>query len=222
MFRGVPPELHGVTDKLWDVGFPPNFSYPSFVKVLREEFPTRDIGVFSNWAPIVTTLLEQDISYSKFTAKKDYWITQHTLDYLKDHDPLLLFVQFDECDHAGHIFGYCTDQQNAQVLATDEMMRKICNKLDERNLLKDKLLLFVTDHGGIKQDYGPVLYDHGGDSDDEVRIFFGALGRSVAHGKLNSPFYFGDVAAIVLHALGVKAPSSWTAKVPEGLFVSDG
>jgi predicted AlkP superfamily pyrophosphatase or phosphodiesterase len=209
MLHGVPPELHGVTSPRWNRGFPLDFAYPSFVKVVRQAFPTRDIAVFANWSPIIKVLVE-NISYSRFTSKNDTVIVQHTLDYLENHNPVLLFLQLDECDVMGHKAGYFTKEHEAQLLATDEMMQRICNKLDEKKL-NNRLLLFVTDHGGNGT-------HHGGESEDEVKIFFGAMGSTVARRNLSS-FYFEDIAAIVLNALKVEPPSSWTAKVPEGLFV---
>lgn len=84
--------------------------------------------------------------------------------------------------------------------------------MKERTLLDDTLFMVVTDHGGTPGG------SHGGDSEAETRVFFGAAGKTA---DSETPIIDGDnrdIAAIAACALRVECPESWTARVPTGVF----
>jgi len=46
---------------------------------------------------------------------------------------------------------------------------------------------------------------------------FAARGKTVKHGTIGD-MEIRDTAAIILHALGLQQPKSWTARIPENFF----
>ena len=51
-----------------------------------------------------------------------------------------------------------------------------------------------------------------------MTVFWGACGPGVAPGGQIQGLRTMDTAAVVIHALGLKIPGIWDAKVPPGLF----
>ena len=79
-------------------------------------------------------------------------------------------------------------------------------------MLDDTLLMVVNDHGGTPGG------SHGGDTEAETTVFFGAAGKTVDR---DTPIVDGDnrdIAAIAAYALGLECPETWTSRVPTGVF----
>jgi arylsulfatase A-like enzyme len=76
---------------------------------------------------------------------------------------------------------------------------------------KDALILLTTDHGGIKN-------GHGGDSEEELNIIWGARGEGIEPGKTLKEVSNMSIAAVVLTAFGKKIPDYFDSKVPDGLW----
>jgi hypothetical protein len=82
-------------------------------------------------------------------------------------------------------------------------------------MLEDTLLLLEADHGGTPNyGYGG---QHGGATEAEKYVSFFAAGPGVLAGEIGD-MLVRDTPAVILHALGIPQPESWTARVPAGLF----
>ena len=211
MLLGVGPETHGLTNQIVrSTPYDPNAPYPSIFRVARAAMPQARLAAFSNWDPINRGIIEENLGVDKFTADSDAAICGQVTDYLDAHDPALLFVQFDEVDGAGGKFGFGQEGCLEKIAETDALIGKIVEKYRERGYARDTLFIVSADHGGNG-------YGHGGDSDAEKLIFIGCAGKSVKPGKI-ADMNVRDIAAVAAAALGLEAPWSWTAKVPEGIF----
>ncbi|MDR2686892.1 MAG: alkaline phosphatase family protein [Oscillospiraceae bacterium] len=210
MLHGVGPEAHGLTNAIvssrpYDIDSP----YPSIFRVVREAMPEASLAAFSNWNPINTGIIEENLGVHKETAGDDDGVCEKILAYLDTGDPALLFVQFDEVDGAGQ-FGFGSERFLEQVTRADALLGKIAAKYREKGYAEDTLFIVSADHGGSG-------YGHGGDSDDEKLIFIGCAGKTVRPGAIEK-MNVRDIAAVAAAALGLEAPGTWTAKVPEGIF----
>jgi len=174
--------------------------------------PEAVLASICNWSAVNIGIIEDGIGVEKWNEANDPAVAAHVVGYLQKNDPTLLYVHFDSCDAAGHGNGYGSTQHLAAVTAVDGLIGEIYAVLEQRNLLDDTLLMVVTDHGGTPGG------SHGGNSDAEMIIFFGAAGKTV---DWDNPIEDGDnrdIAAIAAYALGLEIPEAWTSRVPTGVF----
>jgi len=210
MLHGVGPETHKLTNNVVRaVPYDPGSPYPSVFRVAREAMPGANLAAFSNWSPINTGIIEENLGVHKETAGSDAEVCERILAYLNANDPVLLFVQFDEVDGAGQ-YGFGSERFLEYITKADALIGRIAAKYNEKGYAEDTLFIVSADHGGNG-------YGHGGDSDAEKLIFIGCAGKTVKAGTIEK-MNVKDIAAIAAHALGLEAPETWTAKVPEGIF----
>ena len=210
MLHGVTPGAHRLTNSIvGERAYPADSPYPSVFRVIRENNPDATLASFTNWNPINVGIVEDGLSVHKDSAT-DAPMTDKICDYVKKNDPTLLFVQFDEVDHAGHTYGYETKQHLDQITATDELIGKIYDTYDEMGYLEDTLFIVTADHGGTGK-------SHGGLSDAEKYVMLAATGKTVGSGEIID-MEIRDCASVILYALGYEQPDSWTGRVPSGLF----
>ncbi|MCL2300163.1 MAG: alkaline phosphatase family protein [Firmicutes bacterium] len=211
MLHGVGPKTHGLTNAVvsrqpYDAASP----YPSIFRVAREAMPGARLASFSNWNPINSGIIEENLDVHKDTGN-DAEVCDKLLAYLDSNDPALLFVQFDEVDGAGHKFGYGAKLFLEKITEIDALIGKIVAKYREKGWAEDTLFIVSADHGGNR------LHGHGGRSKAEKLIFIGCAGKTVKPGKI-AKMNVRDIPAVAAAALGLEPPETWTGKVPEGLF----
>lgn len=210
MLHGVTPGAHRLTNAIvGERAYPADSPYPSVFRVIRENNPDATLASFTHWYPINIGIIEDGLGVHKDSAT-DAPLTEKICDYVKKNDPTLLFVQFDEVDHAGHSAGYGTQTHLDQITATDELIGKIYDAYDEMGYLEDTLFIVTADHGGTG-------LSHGGLSDAEKYVMLAATGKTVENGEIID-MEIRDCASVILYALGYEQPDSWTGRVPSGLF----
>ena len=212
LLLGVGPEQHGLTNNIVrSAPYDPRSPYPSVFRVAREAMPGAELAAISNWDPINRGIVEENLGVAKLTAASDAAVCALALDYLDAHDPALLFVHFDEVDGAGGVFGFGQGGFLEKITETDALIGRIVEKYREKGYAEDTLFVVSADHGGNG-------FSHGGASDAEKLIFIGFAGKTVKPGSI-AAMNIRDIAAVTAFALGLEAPQSWTARVPEGIFV---
>ena len=210
MLHGVTPGAHRLTNAIvGERAYPTDSPYPSVFRVIRENNPDAKLASFTNWNPINIGIIEDGLGVHKDSAT-DAPLTEKICDYVKKNDPTLLFVQFDEVDHAGHTAGYGTKAHLDQITATDELIGKIYDTYAEMGYLENTLFMVTADHGGTGK-------SHGGLSDAEKYVMLAATGKTVENGEIID-MEIRDCPSVILYALGYEQPDSWTGRVPSGLF----
>ncbi len=221
MLHGVKPEYHRLTNGICDtVEYDRQSPYPSLFREIRKKYPDAPMASISNWNPINFGIIENGLDVYKDTAGEDEDVTAKTCEYLSHTIPKMLFVQFDWVDGYGHFYGYGADSPKylEQIHKTDGFIGEIYKKYEEAGVLDKTLFIVTADHGGTPGDGNGGGGSHGGDSDAEKYVYFGATGYSVKkHGHIED-MAIRDTAAIVLYALGVDIPETWDGRVPSGLF----
>ncbi len=221
LFHGVSTEIHGETNSTVGNPYDPDSPYPSFMRVIHEANPDAKLASFTTWDDINVGIIEDNIGVYKVNPADDADNVAKMVEYLRENDPEVLYVQFDQVDKYGHGAGFGSQHYVNQLNVTDELIGQLYKKLDEFGLLENTLILMTADHGGTESG------NHGGDSVEEMTVMLAAAGKTVVNGgKMTSLDQYGneqqpeitDIAAIVLYALGYEAPSTWTATVPGGLF----
>ena len=109
--------------------------------------------------------------------------------------------------------GYGTKEHLQAITQADERYGRIYDKYAAAGVLDETLFMVVSDHGGTPEK------THGGTSDAEKIITFAAAGRHINSGCSFEKAEIRDLAPITAFALGAPIPETWTAKIPQGLFV---
>ncbi len=211
ILHGVLPEFHGCTNSS-SGPYPSDSPYPSIFKIIRENDEECELASFNNWSVINNTEIEAGLNIYMDTGDDDTE-TSKIVDYLSNHQPKLMFVQFDSVDGAGHSYGNNSTQYMSQITHVDGLIGEIYDKMVETGMMEDTLLIVTADHGHTASG------GHGGSSKDEMTIMLACAGKTVVKGTMGDAEN-RDVAAITLYALGLedKQPATYTAKVPGNLF----
>lgn len=90
MLHGVEPEVHKLTNSIvgserYDI----NSEYPSFFRVIRENYPDANLASFCNWDPINYGIIEENLNVH-MEHDDDEPLTDKIIDYINKND----FVQF--------------------------------------------------------------------------------------------------------------------------------
>ena len=225
---GVKPEIHELTNdivcsasyingplrngQLPDatvVHRPKEAELPTVFKLVRNAMPDAKLSAFSNWTPINDGIIEQDIDVV-FDCGGDQALTDKICEEIKKNHPTLFFVQYDSVDGVGHTTGYNNEIYYEKLNEIDRYMGQIYDTIVAEGIADDTLFIVTADHGGID-------HFHGGTSDEEKYVFFGAAGKTVAD-KHDLDMFIRDIPAITCKALGVDGNPDWDSKVPDGMF----
>ena len=212
MLLGAEPAAHGLTNGYISCHPYENDALPSVFRRIRALYPDAYLASVVNWEPINIGIVEDWIGVDKRTADNDAAVTAEVLDCIS-RKPMFLFVQLDETDGAGHHFGYGTQGHLDKITEIDALVGKMYDAYVEQGIADETLFLCIADHGG-------QAHSHGGWSETEKYVFLAAAGTDVPHGKIGHAVT-KDVAAIVLHALGIEVPpyaeGVFTSQIPDGI-----
>lgn len=148
-------------------------TWPHFFARLKSVDPSLDLRSISHWAPIntvITTQADQELNVTTDQAVADAAVA-----LLQTGDADVIFLQFDDVDHAGHGFGFSpnTPQYMAAIEIVDQQIGPILQAVDQRPADEEWLIIATTDHGGN----GPS--GHGGITAIEQRLFTIVSGGTV-------------------------------------------
>ncbi len=219
--HGVLPEHHGVNENAgveeatasWT-----NAKFPSFLKVVRDNYPDARVGALYSWCGI-NGMVEANAGIDEINTNGNdvdlmNYITGTYLDGAKyDTAPKALFIHLHDPDSAGHTYGYYTSEQYVNALeSSDAYIGQIYDAYAALGILDETLFMVTADHGGAGQ-------GHGGMSDGEQYVLFAAKGHTVEAGANKiTDVENRDTAAIALYALGIAQPETYTGTIPAGLF----
>lgn len=218
ILHGVAADVHNINGNPIDSSYP----YPSVFNVVRQADKDANLCCIVNWDPIYTEMVEQDIGVIEDRAEDDLVVTRKVIAALNSYFPEIMFIQFDHLDGVGHGHGYGPNNPSyvkyQKVL--DDYVDRILTAYDDAGIFDDTLFILTTDHGGTfyyENEGTQSTGSHGGDSPEEMTVFLGVYGKTVANITMEN-MKNRDVAAIAIAALGLEIPEIWTSRVPEGLF----
>lgn len=165
MLTGVWSNKHGVKDN----SFSGNHlgAYPSIFKYIKRINPKEKIVSICSWAPINEYLMNNaDIRIN--TNEDDKATKDSAISHLENDDPDIMFLHFDDVDHAGHQFGFDTtvSEYMQAISKVDAYIGEVLQALNKRPEIskEDWLIIISTDHGGN-------INGHGGNTYAEKNIF---------------------------------------------------
>ncbi|CAG8632562.1 11419_t:CDS:2 [Ambispora gerdemannii] len=235
VLHGVLPDKHGLKNGDVEAGVPydENSKYPSIYKLLADSSKDIKMASYAAWQAINTGIIELSVKvdfYAPLTHENIFWrwwllfkhnwlknsvydytVVSRLIDYIRnpENDNVkLLLVHLTDVDEHGHGHGFGSQPYLNQIKIMDSQVAKILEAIDEAGWRDDSLVIMTTDHGGIGR-------SHGGDSDQEVNVFFAVRGAGIEPGsKIESEVTNMDSAALILEALGKKIPEWFDAKLP--------
>lgn len=213
ILTGVDYETHGFTNdsasKTQRGSDSPNNSIFFYV---RRAYPDALLASYCNWSAINHGIIENDLHVHKVNRKSDALVTEAIVHDLRAGNvPKLMFVQFDEVDHAAHSHGGFSDEYYDAVVKADKYLGDIYDAVEAEGLMKDSLFLVVADHG-------ETTNGHGGSTPEESSAVLAVAGHSVNATVLAEGVHNRDVSAIALYALGIAQPEHFISAVPADLF----
>ena len=210
MFHGVAPEQHQIDD---EHPCPDSTPWASFMSLARQTWPECQLASFSCWEPINTHIIERSAA-CHLVSLPDPELVRAATEYIRAHDPKILFMQLDLIDAAGHKHGYGSRLYLDQIALHDALVGQLVDAIQDAGMLDDSLVLLVSDHGGTKR-------SHGTRHPDCMAIFWGCRGPDIVQGGTpQAEVNVMDTAAVVARALGLPRPARWGAQVPAGVFCS--
>ncbi len=213
MIMGAGPEQHGVTSNDWEpdrFDIAPTFRgpagmFPTVFGELRSQRPKSVIAVLHDWNGFAR-LIEPGIPNVVEHVKGSPETAGLAVAYLQRHRPDLLFIHFDDVDHAGHEIGHGTPQYIAAIEEVDRLIGLVLEALKANGMLATAAVLVTADHGGVGK-------KHGGATMAEIEIPWILAGPGVAKGrKIRSAVNTFDTAPTIAHMLGIKPHSAWIGK----------
>lgn len=149
--------------------------FPSFYKYLNDFDSSLHTVSICHWAPINNFIIQNHADF-KVSVNTDMEVATLAASYLSVNDPDVIFLHFDDADHAGHSYGFSpmTNEYIAAIEGIDLHIGAILAAIGQRPTYnqEDWLILVSTDHGGIGT-------GHGGNSLEEQNVFVIASSPSV-------------------------------------------
>ena len=155
MFMGAGPELHGYTQ--WGSKTPELPSrvlnqhgiFPTIFQLLRDAQPEAEIGCLYEWDGI--KYLVDTLSLSHYAQAPDYNKHPEALctmaeTYIKEKQPTLLAVCFDNPDHVGHQAGHYTPEYYAKLKELDTYVARMIQAVKDAGMLKETIFIVTADH----------------------------------------------------------------------------
>lgn len=154
MLTGVWHTKHNVQDNNFTN---PNYiNYPDFLSRAESYNPNLRTISLVNWAPINDIIIKNaDV---KTNLSTDLAVKNAAVNALKNDNPDILFLDFDDVDHAGHSYGFSSavPQYISALQTTDAYIGEIVNTMKNRATYnnEDWLVVLTTDHGAVDNGHG--------------------------------------------------------------------
>jgi phosphopentomutase len=208
--HGVSPFVHGQFTGGGADPIPDNSAFPSVFRVLSEgNLSGVSIG---SWPPINRHFIESNLPlHRKYISQSDRATAKIFKSFFGDKggDASLVFVDFDECDVAGHRKGYFTLEQEDCLVYIDHLIGDMLSEI--RRLPGENYFIVTTDHGGG----GLNPYGHGSDRSRDMTIFWACSGPGIPKGvELQGAISILDTPVVISTILRRPIPQTWEGQVP--------
>lgn len=170
---GVWSDKHLVTNNNFDGNDYDN--YPSFFKHIDDYDAALHTVSICHWSPINDFIIADNADF-KLSVNSDLAVADQAATYLSVNDPDVMFLHFDDVDHAGHSNGFSplTSEYISAIEGVDAHIGTVIASMEQRPTFseEDWLIIVTTDHGGLG-------FSHGGNSIEERNVFVIASGNNI-------------------------------------------
>mgnify|MGYP002672634629 FL=1 len=222
MFMGAGPELHGYTQ--WGSKTPELPSrelnqhgiFPTIFQLLRDNQPKAEIGCLYEWDGIkyLVDSLSLDFNYHVPNSQKTPQdLCQQAVKYIKEKQPNLVAICFDNPDHVGHADGHDTPAYYTKLKELDTYVGQIVQAVKDAGMIENTIFILTSDHGGINK-------GHGGKTMMEMETPFIISGKNISKGicfdDISMMQY--DVASTIAYIFNLQQPQVWIGRPMKSLF----
>lgn len=157
MVTGVVPIKHGIQ---WNADLPltkPIYpGYPTIFQLAKKAgFTTAMSAGKSKFTTLaVPGSLDEEFVPEKSTTE-DPEVTGHAVEFIRDHQPQVLFVHLPSDDNVGHAKGWGTPEQLKALATADGCIGQIIKAVDDAKLTDSTAFIITADHGGFGRQHGP-------------------------------------------------------------------
>jgi hypothetical protein len=211
-----------------------NYAYPSIFKLLKEQYPSKKIGVYSTWLDNRTKLVGDGLAKTNH-LKVDYFsdgyeldtvqfphdklanyihliderVTQDAVRSIKENAPDLSWVYLEYTDDMGHRYGD-SPELTAALNKLDNQIGKLYDAILYRtkNFKEDWLFFITTDHGRSEKDGK----GHGGQSFRQRSTWIVSNKKLNNYANLSYPAIV-DIMPSLANFLSVKIPTPFQYEI---------
>lgn len=138
-------------------------NYPPLFKRIEDFNSNLHTVSICNWNPINDYIVNNHADY-KLNVSSDADVSSEASTYLFTNDPDLMFLHFDDVDHAGHSDGFSPNVSEyiIAIEAVDALLIPIVQSISQRPNYanEDWLVLITSDHGGVGTSHGGTSIEH--------------------------------------------------------------
>jgi hypothetical protein len=207
ILSGFPSDEHGIHS---NDCLQANESHPTIFKLLRDDFPKAEMGVFYNWKSIGCYQEQNVVNRSKRLLVTGR-VANSAIRYLKKKKPKFLFIYLGSVDHAGHSAGGSSRLYKYTLEKTDKYIGKILKALRDTGMMDDTLVVLTADHG-----HHPTSKKH---SSKNHPVPFMVLGKGIQKGEIKEKMKNNMVAPLVRHALTGRPSIGFNLDFPDFYFL---
>ena len=139
------------------------FNFPPIFKYAEDFDDNLNTVSICNWNPINDNIV-QNYSDFKLNVSSDYDVSSEASTYITNNDPDLIFLHFDDVDHAGHNYGFSPNitEYITSIEAVDDLLDPVMQAIYQRPnyLNEDWIILVTSDHGGVGTSHGGTSIEH--------------------------------------------------------------
>ena len=211
--------LTGVTSNDWRIdnyNLPPvvtteNSRYPDIFYILKKTDHSLKTAAIHQWDGF-GNLYDHQFVDIEATCKDERATADKVIEVIKNDKPNFLFIHFDQCDHAGHVYGHMTPNYLKAVELADQLAGEIVNSTKEAGIFDETLFIIVADHGGKGK-------DHGHETLQGNEVPFILYGNSIKKGyEIPALVRLYDVAATSAFVFHAEMPQAWEGRPVECAF----
>jgi predicted AlkP superfamily pyrophosphatase or phosphodiesterase len=204
MFHSVPPTRHGILTNDYSPMVRP---IPGLFEQVRSAAKTS--ATFYTWDVLrdlsrplmVSRTYHVEVNYENL-KDSDKRLVDIAEPLIAGHAYDFFFIHMDAADELGHIFGWMSDEQLAQVEVLDALIGRLVAALPE-----DSQILVQADHGGHDRLHGT---DH--PADMTIPYFLYGAGIRAGH-EFTEAVTLLDTAPTIAHLLDVPFARDWEGNV---------
>lgn len=139
------------------------FNFPPIFKYAEDFDDNLNTVSICNWNPINDNIVQNYADF-KLNVSSDYDVSSEASTYIANNNPDLIFLHFDDVDHAGHNYGFSPNitEYITSIEAVDDLLDPVMQAIYQRPnyLNEDWIILVTSDHGGVGTSHGGTSIEH--------------------------------------------------------------
>ena len=139
------------------------FNFPPIFKYAEDFDDNLNTVSICHWNPINDNIVQNYADF-KLNVSSDFDVSSEASTYITNNDPDLIFLHFDDVDHAGHNYGFSPNitEYITSIEAVDDLLDPVMQAIYQRPnyLNEDWIILVTSDHGGVGTSHGGTSIEH--------------------------------------------------------------